>query len=46
LSAALAVRRVDESCTEFAAFDRSLRTAAATEGFDLVPPDRPDPQAA
>jgi hypothetical protein len=43
LSAALAVRRVDESCTEFAAFDRSLRTAAATEGFELIPSDLPDP---
>ena len=46
LSTALAVRRVDESCTEFAAFDRFLRTAAATEGFDLVPPDRPDSETA
>jgi hypothetical protein len=31
------VRRADESCTEFAAFDRSLRTAAAAEGFELLP---------
>ena len=46
LSTALAVRRVDESCTEFAAFDRSLRTAAATEGFELVPSDLPDPETA
>ena len=46
LSAALAVRRVDESCTEFAAFDRSLRTAAATEGFELMPSDLPDPKTA
>jgi hypothetical protein len=46
LATALAVRRVDESCTEFAAFDRSLRTAAATEGFELVPSDLPDPQTA
>jgi predicted nucleic acid-binding protein len=37
LSAALAVRGADESCAAFAAFDRSLRTAAAAEGFDLVP---------
>ena len=37
LSSALAVRRVDESCTTFAAFDRSLRTAAATRGFELLP---------
>ena len=28
------VSRVDGSCTEFAAFGRSLRTAAATEGFE------------
>jgi uncharacterized protein len=38
LSSALAVRQVDENCTAFAAFDRSLRTAAAAEGFALVPP--------
>ena len=37
LSTALAVRRADGSCAAFAAFDRSLRTAAAAEGFDLVP---------
>jgi predicted nucleic acid-binding protein len=43
LSSALAVRRVDESCTAFAAFDRSLRTAAATEGFELVPSNLPSP---
>ena len=42
LSSALAVRRVDDGCTEFAAFDRPLRAAAATEGFALVPPDLPD----
>jgi uncharacterized protein len=42
LSSALAVRRVDESCTAFAAFDRSLRTAAAAEGFALVPSSLPD----
>jgi uncharacterized protein len=42
LSTALAVRRVDGSCTEFAAFDRTLRTAAATEGFELMPSDLPD----
>ncbi len=46
LSAALAVRRVDESLTEFAAFDRALRTAAATEGFELMPSDLPDPEIA
>jgi predicted nucleic acid-binding protein len=37
LSSAIAVRRADESCTEFAAFGRSLRTAAAAEGFELLP---------
>lgn len=37
LSSALAVRRVDGSCMTLAAFDRSLRTAAATEGFELLP---------
>jgi predicted nucleic acid-binding protein len=43
LSSALAVRRVDRSCGAFAAFDRSLRTAAATEGFQLLPPNLPHP---
>lgn len=43
LSSALAVRRVDEECTAFAAFDRSLRTAAAAAGFALVPPSLPAP---
>ncbi len=33
LSSALAVRRADESCTAFAAFDRFLRGAAAAEGL-------------
>ncbi|HEY1920684.1 MAG TPA: type II toxin-antitoxin system VapC family toxin [Streptosporangiaceae bacterium] len=37
LSSALAVRRADDECTAFAAFDRSLRTAAAAVGFALVP---------
>lgn len=37
LSTALAVRRAGESCAAFAAFDRSLRAAAAAEGFNLVP---------
>ena len=37
LSTALAVHRADETCEAFAAFDRSLRTAAAAEGFNLVP---------
>jgi uncharacterized protein len=42
LSSALAARRADESCTAFAAFDRSLRRAAAAEGFDLVPASLPE----
>jgi uncharacterized protein len=41
LSSALAVRRADESCTGFAAFDQSLRRAAAAEGFGLVPASLP-----
>lgn len=43
LASALAVRRADESCTAFAAFDHALRTGAAAEGFQLVPSDLPDP---
>jgi uncharacterized protein len=43
LSSALAVRRVDGSCRAFAAFDRSLRTAAAAEGFQLLPSNLPHP---
>jgi len=43
LSSALAVRRVDRSCRTFAAFDRSLRTAAATEGYQLLPANLPHP---
>ncbi len=43
LSSALAVRRADAACTTFAAFDRSLRTAAATEGYQLLPPNLPHP---
>jgi len=42
LSSALAARQADESCTAFAAFDRSLRRAAAAEGFDLVPASLPE----
>lgn len=42
LSSALAVRHADDSCTAFAAFDRSLRRAAAAEGFDLVPASMPE----
>jgi hypothetical protein len=41
-SSALAVRHADESCAAFAAFDRSLRRAAAAEGFDLVPASLPE----
>lgn len=41
LSSALAVRRVDGSCGKFAAFDRPLRIAAATEGFEVVPSNWP-----
>lgn len=41
LSSALAVRHSDQSCTAFAVFDRSLRRAAAAEGFDLVPASLP-----
>lgn len=37
LSAALAARQADNSCSTVAAFDRSLRTAASAEGFALVP---------
>jgi predicted nucleic acid-binding protein len=39
LSGALIVHRTDPGCSEFAAFDRALRSAAATEGFTLVPAD-------
>lgn len=37
LSSALAARRADPACATFAAFDESLRAAAATEGFALAP---------
>jgi hypothetical protein len=37
LSSALAVRHADPLCAQFAAFDNSLRSAAAAEGFALVP---------
>lgn len=36
LAAGLAVRRADPSCRQFACFDRSLASAAAAEGFDIV----------
>ena len=42
LSSALAARHADEDCTAFAAFDRSLRRAAAAEGFDLIPASLPE----
>ncbi len=37
LSSALAARAADHTCTTLAAFDTSLRRAAAAEGFDLIP---------
>lgn len=37
LATALAVREVDPDCGQFAAFDKSLRSAAAAEGFLLLP---------
>jgi uncharacterized protein len=37
LASALAARRADSQCALFAAFDRSLRSAAAAEGFALLP---------
>ncbi|HYZ02592.1 MAG TPA: type II toxin-antitoxin system VapC family toxin [Candidatus Binatia bacterium] len=39
LASALTAHAADPSCTAFAAFDGSLRTAAAAEGFTLIPPD-------
>jgi uncharacterized protein len=37
LASALAGRAADVTCTTFAAFDSSLRTAAGAEGFFLLP---------
>lgn len=37
LSCALAARTVDPGCTNFAAYDLTLRRAAAAEGFRLLP---------
>jgi predicted nucleic acid-binding protein len=37
LSSAMAARDADPSCATVAAFDQSLRVAAAAEGFALVP---------
>lgn len=39
LAAAGAARDVDPTCRAMAAFDKSLRAAAAAEGFTLVPSD-------
>ena len=39
LSSALAARAADAGCTTFAAFEGTLRTAAAAEGFMLLPAD-------
>ena len=39
LATARAVRIADPSCTDIAVFDTDLRTAAAIEGFGLIPPD-------
>jgi predicted nucleic acid-binding protein len=38
LASALVARQVGREVTAFAAFDARLRTAAAVEGFTLVPP--------
>src|SRR5262249_3934424 len=45
LSAALAARQADGTCTALAAFDSSLGRAAATEGFSLIPGNLPDRQS-
>lgn len=37
LSCALAARRADPGCVSFAAYDHTLRRAAAVEGFRLLP---------
>ncbi|MGI9003377.1 MAG: type II toxin-antitoxin system VapC family toxin [Pseudonocardia sp.] len=37
LASARATAAVDRACTAFAAFDQTLRAAAAAEGFTLVP---------
>lgn len=39
LAAASAARNADPTCRAMAAFDTSLRAAAAAEGFTLTPPD-------
>jgi len=51
LSSAQVARRQDPACDTVAAFDRTLRRAAAAEGFALIPPvlepspATPDPPA-
>lgn len=37
LASAIAARQADSDCSTFACFDRRLRDAAATSGFDLLP---------
>ena len=37
LASALAARKADPGCTEFACFDDDLRAAAARSGFSLIP---------
>lgn len=37
LASAIAARQADPACTDFACFDQSLRLAAASEGFRLMP---------
>jgi predicted nucleic acid-binding protein len=47
LASALAAREADERCAKFAAFDRDLALAAASEGFEALPAaaaQRPDRQ--
>jgi predicted nucleic acid-binding protein len=39
LAAARAARGAADGCTTFAAFDTTLRAAAAVEGFALLPAD-------
>ena len=39
LATARAARSADPDCTRMAVFDKTLRAAGATEGFELVPPD-------
>jgi len=41
MGSACAARTADPACGSFAAFDRALRSAAAAEGFTLVPATLP-----